>query len=131
MGTRILAVLAACLFLPFLGACAAGAGGSTSVSPNLITREMINESYEDNAFDIVRRHRSRWLQRPGPSRLDGSGSAEIQVYLDGTHYGGLRSLQNIAANSIDEIRYMSASDATTRYGTGHAAGAIVIATRRN
>ena len=33
-------------------------------------------------------------------------------------------------SEVGEIRYMSASDATTRFGTNHIAGAIVITTRR-
>jgi hypothetical protein len=53
----------------------------------------------------------------------------IKVYLDGIRYGGVESLKTIPANTVREVRWLSALDATTRYGTGHPAGAIAVTSR--
>jgi hypothetical protein len=43
--------------------------------------------------------------------------------------GGVNALGNIASTTIREIRRLDALEATTRYGTGHPGGAIVIITK--
>ena len=53
----------------------------------------------------------------------------IKVYLDGIRYGGVESLITIPASTVREVRWLSAIDATTRYGTGHTAGAITVTSR--
>jgi hypothetical protein len=53
----------------------------------------------------------------------------IKVYLDGIRYGGVESLHAIPASTVREVRWLSALDATTRYGTGHTAGAITVTSR--
>ena len=56
-------------------------------------------------------------------------AGEVVVYLNGMRYGGVRSLTTLSAEAVGDITYMNASDATTRFGTGHSGGAILIRTR--
>jgi hypothetical protein len=42
----------------------------------------------------------------------------------------LATLQQIRAIDVQEIRYLSATEATTPYGTGHVGGVIEVTTRR-
>jgi hypothetical protein len=71
------------------------------------------------AYDIVRSLRPAWRARVGV----------LQVYQDGVHIGGTDALRDITADQIKELRLLSASDATTKYGTGNADGAIEVAIR--
>jgi hypothetical protein len=55
-----------------------------------------------------------------------SGAMTVIVYVDGTRMGGVQELKRIPSQDVREIRFLSASDAQLRYGTGHAAGAIQV-----
>lgn len=99
--------------------------------PDLITLEEIAERTDINtAFDAVRRLRPAFLRgRPsGSMRLDPD---PIWVYVDGMKAGGPEALENIQIAQVFEIRKLSATDATTRFGTNHTNGAILIKTVRN
>ena len=50
------------------------------------------------------------------------------VYVDGTRRGGPEELRVLRADQIAEMRFMSALDATTRYGLNHDGGAILVST---
>jgi hypothetical protein len=53
------------------------------------------------------------------------------VIVDGTRQQvGLSILRSIRTFELQGLRYMSASDATTRYGTGFDGGAILVTTKR-
>ena len=58
-----------------------------------------------------------------------SAQRGIKVYLDGVVFGGVESLATISAREVLEVHWLSAFDATTRYGTGHVNGAIEVTTR--
>jgi hypothetical protein len=49
--------------------------------------------------------------------------------MGGSHNGEAKSLQQITVASIKEVRYMDAREATTRFGTGHGSGAIIVTLR--
>jgi hypothetical protein len=78
------------------------------------------------AADVVRQLRPRWLQL----RSVGGTTEEPVVYVDNMRRGGLAALSQVPATAVREIRYFNATDATTRFGTGHRGGAIVVTTRR-
>lgn len=90
------------------------------------------------AYGIVQRLRPAMLRvRSGSaSRSDGgmtnmdASANEIQVYLDNQKMGGVRALEEITVSQIQEIRYLSANDATTLFGTGNMAGAIQVIGKR-
>lgn len=88
------------------------------------------------AYDIVRLLRPSMLVSRGVSTTRSQSRLSmraadygIKVYLDGIRYGGVESLSMIPASMVFEIRWLSAIEATTRYGTGNVAGAIEITSR--
>ena len=48
------------------------------------------------------------------------------VLVDGTEIGGIDELRQIPSNTVAEIRYLSGSDAETRYGPRFPAGVIEV-----
>ncbi|HEX6314988.1 MAG TPA: hypothetical protein VFZ73_09020 [Gemmatimonadaceae bacterium] len=119
-----------------------GAGGSAQPSTasrirgpaNLITEAEINAgtSYQ-NALEVVQNLRPQMLIPRGVGS-DASGlsaaSIPIIVYMDDVRLGEVQSLVNIPSNRIKEIRFMNARDATTRFGTGHSSGVILVVTKQ-
>lgn len=112
--------------------CASGGGGSGSGgeatggrrSSNRITAEELATVAELDLHAAVNRLRPAWL------RAGSRGTLPV-VILDGSpQSGGVDVMGSIRAGDVANLEFMSASDATTRYGTGYTAGAIVITTRR-
>jgi hypothetical protein len=50
--------------------------------------------------------------------------------VDGTVRGELDELRRFNTYNIETMRYLSASDATTKYGTGYMGGVIEVTTIR-
>ena len=127
------ASLAACGAPPSEGA----ASPAPRRDPNLITREEIDASGASNALDLVRTQRPRWLQKRGLSTtrtVEGGGAESpeqtaIIVYVDDVKMGDEMALRGVNLPLVRWMRYLDATTATQRYGTGHSAGAIVISTR--
>jgi hypothetical protein len=114
-------------------ACAGGgqAGDREFRDFNMLTYEQIQEVRASNAYDIVQRLRSRWLRGYGSTQLPGGGAAGdfvVQVYLDEVHLGGVARLREISYQEISYIRYLSPSEASSRWGFNHGAGAIMVYT---
>ena len=128
-------VLAA-LLLAGSTACTTGSateGGGPASAPrrfNVITAEEIATSQTATAFDAVRELRPQWLQARGPDLVTVGGRPGPQVAIDDVIRGGLDELRAVRVGSIHEIRFISASDATTRWGSGVQGGVIEIITRR-
>jgi len=114
-----------------LTGCASGGGGGggdgTGVSgtggPNRINAQGLETVVQLDAYQAIQRLRPRWLQ----SR----GTIFANVFIDGSErQGGLEALKGLPVADIGEMRFLSASDATTRYGTGHEGGVILISSKR-
>ncbi|HEX9655179.1 MAG TPA: Plug domain-containing protein [bacterium] len=98
-------------------------------SSTVITAEEINSTGATSAHEAIQLLRPHLLQRQHGQRTNVSISQGRQtaiVYLDGVRYGELESLTEISAFSIAEIRYISSSEATMRFGADHAGGAFLI-----
>ncbi len=107
-----------------LAACASGGSGERGPrrDPNLITAEELTDFPTVSALDAIRRLRPRWLQ--------GRGNMRPQLVLDGARMSNLEDgLQSVQAASVRTMRYLSASDATMRFGTNYIGGAIEVITR--
>ena len=100
-------------------------GGRNS---NVITRAELDGMPTSSAFDAVQRLRPQWLSRPRAPTIQSSNP--IMVYVDQRPFGTLEALRGLNTEQIERIEFVSARDATTRYGTGHASGAIDVTTRR-
>jgi hypothetical protein len=115
----------------------------------LITAEEIAEAGVNTAYEAVQKLRSDWLragqrQMTVYSRADGgsdsprsgdetgslsdasSRGVKLAVFVDGTELGGTEELQRIQSNRIEEMRYLSGSDAQQQYGSRYAAGVIQV-----
>lgn len=124
--TRMMVILLALGLSAGLSACATGAGGSSSGGPgrsaNRITQEELADYTTLNALDAIRRLRPRWLQVRGDTPV---------AILDGARLGSPDALRSVAVSDVASMTYLSASDATLRYGTNFPAGAIEVRTRTN
>lgn len=107
----------------------AGQGGSSGRQRNLITLEELEPFQQLTAFDAIQQLRPRWLQARRAVNVRGSGQVYPKVAVDGMPRGELGDLRTISAHAIQEIRFLSSADATTRFGTGYAAGVIEIRTK--
>lgn len=126
--------IASCLVAAWAlcAACASGTsssqGPAVGVTRDAITREALVDLPYDNAYEVVRALKPQWLRaRRSPSM--GSGPVEPVVFLDGRRYGPLDTLRDFRLLDVQEIRYLSPPDATTRYGTGYDGGIINVRTR--
>ena len=105
----------------------------TRGSSNLITEAEISSAAYQNALEIVQNLRPQMLI-PRGAGSDASGlsaaSIPIIIYMDDVRLGEPSSLTNIPATRVKEIRFLNARDATTRFGTGHSSGVILVTTKR-
>lgn len=112
-----------------LAACSSAPAGS-SRDRDRITVTEIEATNVASAYDVVQALRPEFLRSRGVSSVR-SGSPETAiVYVDGVRAGGLGELRRVPREQLEEISYMSGSDATTMYGTGHGGGAILVVTKR-
>lgn len=119
-------LLPAVLLLVLACSGATSAGGSQSgSSQNLITAADIEQQHFANAHEVISALRPHWIQSRSPS-FGASGRLGVMVYLDNNRLGGPEFLRQVAAGQIESARYLSATEATARYGTNHADGAILI-----
>jgi hypothetical protein len=116
----------------------------------LITAEEVAEAGVNTAYDAVQKLRSDWLRQgqrqmtvysraergsDAPRAGQETGSMEdasagrgvkLAVFVDGTEVGGVEELQRIPSNRIEEMRFLSGSDAQQQYGSRYAAGVIQV-----
>lgn len=111
-----------------VGACASGSGGGGSGgSSNALTGERLIETRQGNLHDAIQSLRPRWLRARGAATL--TGRSEVQVFLNGSPYGGIGSLSSIPLDAVRDVRFMSASEAGSRYGTAAGnAGVLLVRT---
>jgi len=131
MVTRRAALLTVVTMLA-LGAttgCGAGARSGSGIDRNVITETELAEFANASAFEVIQRLRPHFLQRRGPSTYARPDNYPV-VYVDNQRRGALAELRQIPAGSLHRIEFISAADATTRWGTGHVSGVIAVHTRR-
>ena len=108
-------------------ACASSPQSTESASPrssrNLIAAPELMATNAASAYEAIQRLRPSWLR---PRSGTGSEGFLPVVYIDGVRSGDLYFLQSIRIEDVDRIRYLNSRDATTRWGTGHAGGAIEV-----
>jgi hypothetical protein len=90
------------------------------------------ESYRTagmTAYDLVSHLRPEYLRNRGINDFTQTTAGTATVYLNGSPYGQLDALRSVDAAIVTQIQYLSASDATTRFGIDHTAGVILVTTR--
>ncbi len=118
----LVGALAASIACATTGTTAAGVRHDS----NLITEQEVTASNAANAYEVISRVRPTFLRSRGRTSVNLATSDYPTVYVNGQQYGDISSLRNIVASQIREIRYYSASDAATKYGTQGSSGAIEI-----
>ena len=130
----LLAVLTLTLTLT-LGATACASGGGSGGTPSRssrspITPDEIGDRSGLDVFTVVEQLRPNWLRSRGQA-TPGGGVRVVRVVVDGTlQPGSVEVLGTLRASQVEEIRYLSGQDATTRYGLDVEAGVIVVVTDR-
>lgn len=112
----------------FLAGCATG-GEERSGGTGAVTGDQLVETGQTDLLEALRILRPQWLRARSSARLTGE-RPEVTVFVNETPFGTVGVLSSIPLAAVEEVRYMSASDATTRYGmSGGAAGLILVRTR--
>ena len=109
-----------------LAGCASGGGGSGSGSGGSFNRltaaDLVNDQTLD-LFELIYRRRGRWLAA--------RGGGVPRVHVDGiASLGGVEDLRNILVADVQEVEYLSAIDAASRFGLDYVNGAILVTIRR-
>lgn len=114
-------------------ACASAGGTDPEPRPSrpprrdafVISEQELGKSTARNALDAVQQLRPQWLRGRGAGSL-GRASDPVMIYLNDVRLGGPSALAQLTTDGVKEIRFYNAADATSRWGTDHAAGAIVV-----
>ena len=116
----------------FLCACSTNSNRAQGVSQ----RDQARLSADDvrradpnlTLFEFVSRERPQWLTRQGSTPLQ--VQSDVVVYRDDIRVGGRDALREIRMDIVSSVRYLTASEATGRFGLNHQHGAILVSTRR-
>ena len=119
------------LLLAFSFQGCASTGSGPGGSRNLITRAQIEESQAITAHDVIRALNPQWLRARGQTvGLANATPVTPTVFMDGTRIGELDVLNAYQVRDIQEIRYLDAGRAASRYGMGFPRGIIEIISLR-
>jgi hypothetical protein len=124
------------LLMLMLAGCASAGGKETSSSPskpnrdrNLITAAEIDASHESSAYLLIQALRPNMLVARGSTSITLQDPGVV-VFLDNQRFGNVESLKSMQPTNIAEIRYLSPSEAQSRWGLGFPQGVIHITTSR-
>jgi hypothetical protein len=94
---------------------------------NLITRAEVESSTQPNALALVHALRPTWFMHRGQESMAlGQG---VDVYVDGLRQDrGM--LAQMPLSQVQQIEFLSPTEATFRFGTQEGSGAILVTTRR-
>lgn len=108
-----------------IGLAGCASSGSANRPEGATANRIVEAEFEGlgqiSPLRAIERLRPRWLRTR-------SGD-DPQLHIDGARRGSLRDLESYQLADIERMEYMSASDATTRFGTGYAGGVILVFTR--
>lgn len=97
-------------------------------SASLITRDEIEHSASSNVYELIQMLRPNMLRTRGAESIN-QGVPVPVAYVDGVRFGDAPELRSLPVTNVESIRYLSPNEATSRFGTGHTAGAILVTTR--
>lgn len=132
----------------FLGACASGGSKPPSAAPSttassdaaqaprrgnstLITQAEIEGTHLETIYDVIERLRPNWFRtRGGRSEFTAaSASGMLKAYLNSSPLGDINTLRSIQSASVKQVQFLNAADATTRFGTNHDSGVILVTSK--
>jgi hypothetical protein len=97
---------------------------------DVITAAEIRPGNHRDVYEAVQRLRPQFLRARGATSVRATtGEDNLPVvFLDEQRLGGPSTMRGLPIENVREIRYVAPRDATTRWGTGYPAGAIVVVT---
>ena len=113
-------------------ACATTSGSEEAASEiqtrnrNVLSGEEMERGAGDGAdvHEAIAKLRPHFLRQRATSV---SGNREgIKVYVGNTPYGGVDALKGLRPVTVRQVRYLTGAEATTLFGTGHGAGALIL-----
>jgi hypothetical protein len=122
------------LLLATLAACSSGGASPSGTSApradrNVITRAQIESANAQDMYEVIQRLRPEYLRaQRGTSSMNREPDMAV-VYVNGVRQGEPGLLRAMRPAEVEEVRFINAADATTRFGTGHAGGVIEVKTR--
>ena len=81
------------------------------------------------AFDAIEQLRPQFFRSRGATSILLRAQTQTSVYLDNMRLGGLEALHDVPITGIESIRYLSAGEATNRWGTNRTGDAILLVSR--
>lgn len=120
------------------GCATGGAPRPTPSSGRVITAEQIARWNVLTAYEVVERAGGYTAdgsagggvrQRRGRSSITNANADRPLLVLDNVILGDGGVLRQVRAHQLARVEVLSGADATSRYGTGGAAGAILVFTR--
>lgn len=103
---------------------------------NVLTAEEIAKQGDNitTAYDAVARLRPRWLH-PSDVTMQSVGgpsvqAAQIKVYLNDFNAGDIDYLKSIAAENIQEMRFLSQNETASRFGPTEGQVSIVVTLKK-
>jgi len=111
-------------------ACASGPRPAVARNENRINAAELAALSGEDAYQAVERLRPQWLRSRGPTSVTDPSPTLPNVFMHGTHVGGLDYLRQIHLNDIQELRYWPPGEASARFGMGHPRGVIEVIPRR-
>ena len=102
--------------------------------PNVIVAEELKRTSATNVYDAVVQLRPQWAatvrKRSFAEQERVGDRGTVIAYVDGVRYGEVDALREVPLLTVQEIRFYDATEATSRFGTGHPAGAIEVSLGR-
>ncbi len=122
------AIAALCISTACAAASTSGDEGKPARNPDVITADELTapEIMAGDALSAIQRLRPRFLMVQGQKSSSNTSAGSVKVSIDGAPLLGVDQLHNVQTSSIKEIRYLSASDASQRFGTAANAGAVIL-----
>ncbi len=138
--SRVVAILAAAMLLQVAPAPGQEVSAPANRNRRVITAEEIEQAQETNAFQVVEKLRPEFLVSMSRQHTLGRGAVQqpdlgysqpepepaAAVFVDGTEMGGIDELHRIQSITVEQIRYLSGSEAQTKYGPRFPAGVIEV-----
>lgn len=124
MSKRVPTLLLALL----LAACGGPSGRPAPRDPNVVTGEELVATHVLNLYDALSQVRPQYLRDRGYISIASAARAVPVVYVDELYMGQLDFLRSMSTGDVAEVRRISAEEATTRWGTGHPGGALLVTT---
>lgn len=111
-------------------ACAGGGRTAATASGNFLTRADLDAAGSVTAYEAVQRLRPNFLHTRGPTSLvNASARTRPVVFVDNSEYGEIESLRAFPVSRVEEIRYFSGPEATTKFGSAYGAGVVQLKMR--